>query len=86
MGRNHDFVVLQEARFQCGAKAYGIVDTKREIPSYYYGQLQHVLMITQLRSAEENFVDSFRNKGHKMQGDFKGNRIFRPQGLNIEPH
>lgn len=92
---------------KCGAKAYIIADTKREIPSYNYGQLQHILMITQLdkiiyaayrpnsplltfevgrnevyisrlRSAEEDFVDSLRKKGHKMQNEFKGNRIFRP--------
>ena len=33
---------------KCGAKAYEIVSSKGEVPSYYYGQLQHILMITQL--------------------------------------
>lgn len=33
---------------KCGAKAYEIVASKRQVPSYYYGQLQHILMITQL--------------------------------------
>jgi len=38
----------QVFEIKCGAKAYEIVASKREVPSYYFGQLQHILMITQL--------------------------------------
>ena len=38
----------QVFEIKCGAKAYELVASKREIPTYYYGQLQHILMITQL--------------------------------------
>ena len=38
----------QVFEIKCGAKAYEIVATKKEVPSYYFGQLQHILMITQL--------------------------------------
>jgi len=38
----------QVFEIKCGAKAYEIVASKREIPNYYFGQLQHILMITQL--------------------------------------
>lgn len=38
----------QVFEIKCGAKAYEMVASKREVPSYYYGQLQHILMITQL--------------------------------------
>ncbi len=33
---------------KCGAKSYEIAQTSNPIPKYYYGQLQHILMITQL--------------------------------------
>lgn len=38
----------QVFEIKCGAKAYEIAASKREVPSYYFGQLQHILMITQL--------------------------------------
>jgi predicted phage-related endonuclease len=33
---------------KCGARSYEIAQTSNPIPKYYYGQLQHILMITQL--------------------------------------
>jgi putative phage-type endonuclease len=33
---------------KCGAKAYSIVASTKNIPDYYRAQLQHILMITQL--------------------------------------
>lgn len=33
---------------KCGAKAYEIAASRRQVPDYYFGQLQHILMITQL--------------------------------------
>ena len=38
----------QVFEIKCGAKAYEIVESKRAVPLYYYGQLQHILMVTQL--------------------------------------
>jgi putative phage-type endonuclease len=38
----------QVFEIKCGAKAYEIVASKRQVPNYYFGQLQHILMITQL--------------------------------------
>jgi putative phage-type endonuclease len=38
----------QVFEIKCGAKAYSFVASKREVPTYYFGQLQHILMITQL--------------------------------------
>ena len=40
----HNFVL----EIKCGAKSYEIAQTSNPIPKYYYGQLQHILMITQL--------------------------------------
>ena len=97
---------LQVFEIKCGAKAYEFVSSKKEIPSYYYGQLQHILMITQLdkiiyaayrpdsllltlevgrndsyisklRVAEEEFAESLREVGHKLQTEFKGRQIIR---------
>ena len=34
----------QVFEIKCGAKAYEIVASKREVPSYYFGQLQHILI------------------------------------------
>lgn len=91
---------------KCGAKAYEMVSSKRVIPAYYYGQLQHILMITQLdnivyaayrpykklltfeigrdetyisllRDTEEEFAESLRSKGHKLQNKFLGKPITR---------
>jgi putative phage-type endonuclease len=41
-----DFKHLFEIK--CGKKSYEYVAENRKVPSYYYGQLQHMLMITQL--------------------------------------
>jgi putative phage-type endonuclease len=38
----------QVFEIKCGARAYSMVEEKGVIPSYYKGQLQHILMITQL--------------------------------------
>lgn len=38
----------QVFEIKCGAKAYEMVTSGGGIPTYYYGQLQHILMITQL--------------------------------------
>ena len=91
---------------KCGAKAYEMVSAKKDVPQYYYGQLQHILMVTQLdkivyaayrphkklltleigrddtyitrlRQAEEEFADSLRSKGHKLQIKFLGNPVNR---------
>jgi putative phage-type endonuclease len=91
---------------KCGAKAYEMVAAKRVVPQYYYGQLQHILMVTQLdkivyaayrpyrqlltleigrndmyitrlRESEEEFAESLRSKGHKMQNKFLGNPVNR---------
>lgn len=91
---------------KCGAKAYEMVLSKRQVPSYYYGQLQHILMVSQLdkivyagyrpykqllileiarddsyisrlRRAEEDFAQSLRIKGHKLQNTFTGVPISR---------
>jgi putative phage-type endonuclease len=91
---------------KCGAKAYEMVSSKRQVPSYYYGQLQHILMVSQLdkivyagyrpykqllileiarddsyisrlRRAEEDFAQSLRLKGHKLQNTFAGVPISR---------
>lgn len=35
---------------KCGAKAYELARSTRRVPSYYVGQLQHMLMVTQLES------------------------------------
>jgi putative phage-type endonuclease len=96
----------QVFEIKCGAKAYETVASKREVPSYYYGQLQHILMITQLdkivyaayrphstlitleigrsesyisrlRETEEKFAEALRNRGHRMQGEFKGKPVVR---------
>ena len=96
----------QVFEIKCGAKAYEMVLSKRVIPAYYYAQLQHILMITQLdkiiyaayrpykrlltfeigrdetyisvlRETEEEFADSLRSKGHKLQARFRGNPISR---------
>ena len=39
---------MQVFEIKCGLKAYDIVASQGEIPTYYYGQLQHILIITQL--------------------------------------
>jgi putative phage-type endonuclease len=91
---------------KCGAKAYEMVASKRDVPTYYYGQLQHILMVTQLdkiiyaayrpykplltleigrndnyisrmRDIEEEFAESLRSKGHKLQSKFLGKKISR---------
>lgn len=96
----------QVFEIKCGAKAYELVSSKGEIPGYYYGQLQHILMITQLdkivyaayrpftrlitieiernelyisklRASEIKFAESLRNRGHKLQSDFVGERMIR---------
>ena len=37
----------QVFEIKCGEKSYALA-AKNEIPNYYYGQLQHILMVTQL--------------------------------------
>ncbi len=41
---NHIFEI------KCGAKAYELTGSTGTVPSYYIGQLQHMLMVTQLES------------------------------------
>lgn len=96
----------QVFEIKCGAKAYEMVASKRDVPTYYYGQLQHILMVTQLdkiiyatyrpykqlltleigrndnyisrmRDIEEEFAESLRSKGHKLQAKFLGKKISR---------
>jgi putative phage-type endonuclease len=96
----------QVFEIKCGAKAYEMVASKRDVPGYYYGQLQHILMVTQLdkiiyaayrpykqlltleigrndtyisrlRETEEEFAESLRGKGHKLQSKFLGEKISR---------
>lgn len=38
----------QVFEIKCGAKSYELANKKSEIPVYYFGQLQHILMITRL--------------------------------------
>jgi putative phage-type endonuclease len=96
----------QVFEIKCGAKAYDMAASKREVPRYSYGQLQHILMITQLdkityaafrpyrslitleigrnetyisklREAEQEFAESLRSKGHKLQNKFLGKPVNR---------
>ncbi len=39
----------QVFEIKCGAKSYDLAYKRNEIPRYYIGQLQHILMITQLK-------------------------------------
>lgn len=45
---NHDSVV----EIKCGASAYRNASRSRSVPSYYYGQLQHILAVTGLDSLD----------------------------------
>ena len=45
---NHDAVV----EIKCGASAYRHAAKYRDVPVYYYGQLQHILAITDLASLD----------------------------------
>lgn len=38
----------QVFEIKCGVKSYELAQKKSEIPDYYFGQLQHILMITRL--------------------------------------
>jgi putative phage-type endonuclease len=38
----------QVFEIKCGLKSYELAEKKSEIPDYYYGQLQHILMVTRL--------------------------------------
>lgn len=37
---------------KCGEKAYQYSATKRSVPRYYYGQLQHILAVTDLKTID----------------------------------
>lgn len=39
----------QVFEIKCGAKSYELAYKNSEIPDYYFGQLQHILMITRLK-------------------------------------
>lgn len=41
---NHEFVF----EIKCGKKAYEILMEQKKVPQYYVGQLQHIMMVTQL--------------------------------------
>ena len=45
---NHDAVV----EIKCGASVYRSASESRSVPSYYYGQIQHILAITGLDSLD----------------------------------
>ena len=48
LSTNHDMVI----EIKCGASSYRRVSQTRTIPSYYYGQVQHILAITGLDSLD----------------------------------
>ena len=48
LSTNHDTVI----EIKCGASSYRKVSQTRTIPSYYYGQVQHILAITGLDSLD----------------------------------
>jgi putative phage-type endonuclease len=48
LSTNHDAVV----EIKCGASSYRRVSQSHTIPSYYYGQVQHILAITELDSLD----------------------------------
>ena len=45
---DENFVV----EIKCGEKAYQYSATKRSVPRYYYGQLQHILAVTDLKAVD----------------------------------
>ncbi len=38
----------QVFEIKCGEKAYSLAAARRSVPTYYFGQLQHILMVSQL--------------------------------------